>query len=76
LPIALIFGVIGLLLVTLSVVGDKAIYEHSLGLNVNLNWEMVLFVLGAIMEILGRPSAIRSDGGSSAGSTHGREAER
>jgi hypothetical protein len=59
--------VIGLLLVGFGAFGDKAIYERSLGLNVNLVWGAVLLVFGAVMVILGkRPSAIRSDAGLSA----------
>jgi hypothetical protein len=61
-PIGLLFSVIGLLLVGFGVFGDKAIYQRSLGLNVNLAWGAVLLVFGAIMLIFGkRLSAIRSE---------------
>jgi uncharacterized membrane protein len=61
-PIGLLFSVIGLLLVGFGVLGDHAIYQRSLGLNVNLAWGAVLLVFGAIMLILGkRLSATRPD---------------
>jgi hypothetical protein len=59
LPIGLLFSVIGLLLVGFGAFGDKAIYERSLGLNVNLAWGAVLLVFGAIMVLLARrPRAV------------------
>lgn len=50
-PIGLMFSLLGALL---SIYGfatesDSAMYEHSLGLNVNLWWGIVLFVFGMIM---------------------------
>jgi hypothetical protein len=68
LPIGLLFTLIGLLLVGFGAFGDKAIYQRSLGLNVNLAWGAVLLVFGAIMVIFGRRAgAIRPDSGASAG---------
>jgi hypothetical protein len=65
LPIGLLFSVIGLLLVGFGVFGDKAIYQRSLGLNVNLVWGAALLVFGLIMLLLGRRSnAIHSHAGS------------
>jgi hypothetical protein len=67
LPIGLLFSVVGLLLVGFGAFGDKAIYQRSLGLNVNLGWGTVLLVFGAIFLFLGRRSrAIRPDASSSA----------
>jgi hypothetical protein len=57
LPIGLLFGVIGLLLVGFGAFGDKVIYQRSLGLNVNLAWGAVLLVFGLIMLTLGRRSS-------------------
>src|SRR5271169_5325206 len=71
LPIGLLFSVIGLLLMGFGVFGDKAIYQRSLGLNVNLAWGAVLLVFGAIMVLLARrgraiaPKVESSTGGSS-----------
>lgn len=82
LPIGLLFSVIGLLLLVFGAFGDKAIYQRSLGLNVNLAWGAVLLVFGAIMLVLGRllsairPDAIRQDTGSPAGGVDHSEGER
>jgi protein-S-isoprenylcysteine O-methyltransferase Ste14 len=49
-PIGLMFTLIGALLVIFGAASDKAIYEqHSLGININLVWGLVLFVFGAFM---------------------------
>jgi hypothetical protein len=50
LPIGLLFSLFGLLLTGFGLVGDKAIYErHSLGLNINLGWGLVLLAFGLVM---------------------------
>jgi hypothetical protein len=50
LPIGLMFSVFGLLLAGFGLVSDPAIYaEHSLGINVNLDWGLVLLAFGATM---------------------------
>lgn len=54
LPIGLMFAVLGVLLVVFGVASDKAIYERSLGININLWWGLLLFAFGAVMFILGR----------------------
>jgi hypothetical protein len=63
-PIGLMFLVKGLLLLGYSFVSDAAIYERSLGINVNMGWGAVLLVFGAIMLMLGR------SGGSVVGADH------
>jgi protein-S-isoprenylcysteine O-methyltransferase Ste14 len=45
-PIGLMFVVFGVLLVSFGLLGDHAIYERSLGINVNLIWGTVLLVCG------------------------------
>ena len=50
LPIGLLFSLFGLLLTGFGLVGDKAIYDqHSLGLNINLGWGLVLLAFGLVM---------------------------
>jgi hypothetical protein len=49
LAIGLMFTIIGLLLVAFGLVSDSAIYERSLGVNVNLWWGVVLVVFGLAM---------------------------
>ena len=57
LPIGTFFALIGLVLAGYGLVGDKAIYQQSLGINVNLEWGIVLLVFGGIMAFLGRKTA-------------------
>lgn len=53
LPIGLMFAIIGMLLLGFGVVGDKEIYQRSLGINVNLLWGALMVVFGVIMLALG-----------------------
>ncbi len=57
LPIGLMFTLFGLLLVVYGFVSDKAIYQRSLGMNVNLWWGVVLLIFGVVMLALGRRAA-------------------
>jgi|WetSurMetagenome_2_1015567.scaffolds.fasta_scaffold1321059_1 hypothetical protein len=53
LPIGLMFSVFGVLLAVYGLVSDPKIYaEHSLGINVNLGWGIVLLVFGLTMLVL------------------------
>ena len=54
LPIGLMFTLFGLLLVVYGLASDKAIYQRSLGININLGWGVVLLVFGVVMLLLGR----------------------
>ena len=54
LPIGIFFTLIGLILFAYGLLGSKAIYEQSLGINVNLGWGIVLLVFGALMAFAGR----------------------
>ncbi len=56
LPIGLLFFVLGALLVAYGAMSDAALYERSLGVNVNLVWGAVLMAFGAIMLVLARRS--------------------
>lgn len=49
LPMGLMFSIFGALLTIYGLVSDKAIYERSLGVNVNLQWGLVLLVFGLAM---------------------------
>ena len=53
-PIGLLFSLVGLILVIFGAVSDHAIYERSLGINVNLGWGLVLLAFGIVMLLLGR----------------------
>jgi len=53
LPIGIMFSTFGLILTVFGAVSDKAIYEeHSLGININLIWGIVLLVFGLLMLFL------------------------
>ena len=54
LPIGAMFTLFGLLLVLYGIVGDKDIYQRSLGININLTWGTVMLVFGLVMLALGR----------------------
>ncbi len=57
LPIGLMFSVFGVLLAGFGLASDPRIYaEHSLGINVNFDWWLVLLAFGATMLLV----AIRS----------------
>jgi hypothetical protein len=54
LPIGLMFSLLGALLVLYGLISDDAVYQRSLGLNVNLVWGVVLFIFGLFMLWLSR----------------------
>jgi hypothetical protein len=53
LPLGLLFGLLGLIMVVFGLTSNPAIYEKSLGINVNLYWGLVELVFGGIMALLG-----------------------
>ncbi len=57
LPIGAFFALIGIILSGYGLLGDKAIYQQSLGINVNLGWGVVLLIFGLIMVFVGRKTA-------------------
>ena len=54
LPIGFIFALVGILLTAFGAASNSAIYQRSLGINVNLDWGLVLLAFGIIMVLLGR----------------------
>jgi len=54
LPIGLMFSFYGIALAGYGLFSqnDKAMYERSLGININLGWGVVLLAFGAIMLLL------------------------
>ncbi len=50
-PIGLLFGIIGALLVVfgLTTYGNEELYKPSLGINANLCWGAALTIFGAVM---------------------------
>ncbi len=51
-PIGGMFSMFGAILVVYGIVSSPAIYEKSLGINVNLWWGLVLLVFGLVMLVL------------------------
>jgi hypothetical protein len=60
LPIGLMFSIIGALLAVFGLGSDPAIYQRSLGINVNLWWGLVLLGFGLGMLWLVRRGRVRS----------------
>jgi hypothetical protein len=52
-PLGALFTLLGVLLAGFGLFGDKSIYSQTLGINVNLDWGVVLLVFGIIMLLLG-----------------------
>lgn len=52
LPLGLMFTVFGALLAGYGLVSNRAIYDRSLGINVNLWWGLVLLAFGILMLLL------------------------
>ena len=48
-PIGGMFSIFGAILTVYGIVSNRAIYEKSLGINVNLWWGIVLLVFGLVM---------------------------
>jgi hypothetical protein len=53
LPVGLLFSILGLLLAGFGAFSRSAIYDRSLGLNVNIDWGVVLLIFGIVMVLLG-----------------------
>jgi len=53
LPIGMLFTIFGIMLIAFGVFSNPALYVQSLGININLNWGVILLIFGAIMLFLG-----------------------
>ncbi len=61
LPIGVLFTVFGIVLTVFGALSDRALYERSLGININLMWGIVLLLFGLGMLMLGRKRALPKD---------------
>jgi len=52
-PIGLMFTIIGGILVVYGLISDAAMYQRSLGININLWWGLAQLVFGVVMLWLG-----------------------
>jgi hypothetical protein len=57
LPLGALFSLLGLILIVYGAISDPTRYQQSLGINVNLDWGIVLLVFGLLMLILARRGA-------------------
>ncbi len=57
LPIGVLFTLFGIVLTLFGALSNQALYERSLGINVNLIWGLVLLAFGMLMLLLGRRRA-------------------
>jgi hypothetical protein len=53
LPIGLMFAILGVLLTGWGLISDEAIYERSLGININLIWGIIMIAFSVILLWLG-----------------------
>ena len=53
-PVGLFFTIVGLSLVAWGWVGDPTMYSHSLGININLWWGMVMAAFVGVLLWLAR----------------------
>ncbi len=54
LPMGLLFLLLGIILTVYGFVSDPAIYERSLGQNINLRWGVIFVLFGAVTLFLAR----------------------
>lgn len=59
LPIGYLFSILGVLLSLYGLMTNSAIYQRSLGINVNLTWGVVLLIFGLIMAYFAKRSQSR-----------------
>jgi hypothetical protein len=60
-PIGLMFTLVGAIIGVFGLLSDPALYQRSLGINVNLWWGLVMFLFGAVMLFMARRAG-RQDG--------------
>jgi hypothetical protein len=59
-PLGALFCLIGLLLTVYGAISDPALYQRSLGININLWWGLVLFGFGVTVLLLSRRASRRA----------------
>ncbi len=62
LPIGLMFAIVGLLVLFMGLFGDAAMYDKSLGYNLNLWWGLGSLGFGALFIFLSRKNIKRLAG--------------
>lgn len=59
-PLGYLFTIYGLMLTIYGLVGDKAQYSRSMGINVNLWWGLAMLIFGVVMFIMSRRGSKKS----------------
>ena len=62
-PLGLIFLITGGIMSLYGLItrGNTAMYERSMGLNLNLGWGLVMFLFGLVMFVVGRRQKWQDD---------------
>jgi hypothetical protein len=66
LPIGLLFAILGGLLAVFGLVTgftSGALYDRSLGININLRWGLVMLAFGIVMIVAGRRGTVEGRSG-------------
>ena len=53
-PIGLLFTIFGVILALFGLLSNPALYQRSLGININLGWGIIMLVFGVIMLLMSR----------------------
>jgi hypothetical protein len=59
-PIGLMFALVGAIIAIFGLLSDPAIYQRSLGININLWWGLVMFLFGGVMLLMSRRAGRKS----------------
>jgi uncharacterized membrane protein len=73
LPIGMLFTIFGIMLIAFGVFSNPALYMQSLGININLNWGVILLIFGLIMLFLGARAMFFTTHPTEGSSPEGRE---
>ena len=62
-PLGLIFLITGGIMALFGLItrGNQALYERSMGINLNLTWGLFMFIFGAIMYFVGKRQKWQDD---------------
>lgn len=60
-PLGAMFTLLGVLLTAFGIFGNKAIYQQTLGIDVNLDWGIVLLLFGVLMLFLGLRAEVEGE---------------
>ena len=76
LPIGALFTILGLVLASFGAASNEALYERSLGININLEWGLVMLGFGLVMVVLGSHRSFQDVESSPAPKSHSKPRRR